>query len=145
MNKSTRYLITVVSLVLMLAAAFSTGAAAPNPFIGVWESTDTDGSHQILTIGGGPMGSHHFRYYDYGASVCGLGPGGEFLFAASARGVLTEDTQDGYAILHGVTQVYCQTAPPSPAPVPSPSQFAYTYDPIFDTLTDIWGVEWTRL
>ncbi len=139
MKKLLRTLSLAIPLLLMLAATVSTAAALPNPFVGVWESTDTDGSYQILTIGGGPAGTHHARYYDFGATVCGLDPDtGDFLYAASAIGTLTEAGND----VHGSFQVYCQTHPPEA--LPYLSQLAYTYQPATDMLIDIWGVIWSR-
>ncbi len=139
MKKHSRLILVSVSMLFVLALMVSPALAAPNPFIGAWYSTDTDLSYQTLTIGGGPGGSFHVRYFDYGASVCGPGPGGETpYFTADARGVLTEDGND----LHGALQVYCQYSPPMA--LPYQSQFAYTYDSNTDTLTDIWGVVWYR-
>ena len=139
MKKFLRILAITLPLLLISAAVVSTAAAAPNPFIGAWESIDTDGSYQTLTIGGGPGDTHFARYYDFGATVCGLDPDtNEILYAASAMGFLTETGND----IHGSVQVYCQTAPPEP--LPYLSQLAFTYQAETDTLIDIWGVVWSR-
>lgn len=48
--------------------------AQGNPFVGSWENTDVDGSHQHLKIGGGPRMPVHWR--DDAGSICvafGLG------------------------------------------------------------------------
>jgi len=139
MKKFLRTFSIAIALMLVLAATIPAAAAPPNPFVDVWESTDTDGSYQTLTIGGGPAGTHHARYYDFGATVCGLDPvTSEPIYAASAIGTLTEAGND----LHGSFQVVCQTHPPEP--LPYLCQLAYTYLPGTDSLIDIWGVIWTR-
>ena len=43
--------------------------AARDPLMGTWESTDIDGSYQVMRIGGGPGDSHQVYFYDYGATV----------------------------------------------------------------------------
>jgi hypothetical protein len=140
MKKFLRILSIAIALMLVLAATLPAAAAPPNPFTGAWESTDSDGSYQLLTIGGGPAGTHHTRYYDFGASVCGLDPvTHQPIYAASATGTLTEA---GNNQVSGSFQVICQARPPYP--LPYLSQLAYTYQPATDTLIDIWGVTWTR-
>jgi hypothetical protein len=126
---------------LLLALAMTSVGAAPNPFTGAWESTDfPDGSYQTISIGGGPGGSHHVHYKDFGASVCGPGPGGTTPFyAATAAGFLTESGN----VLSGDLDVYCQYGPPA---YHSTTFFTFTYDPLTDTLTDGFGysVVWNR-
>jgi len=138
MNRRVRFLISALSALAMVTLVVSIAAAAPVPFIGAWESIDTDGSDQILTIGGGAGDTYHVRYYDFGATTCGLDPvSGDFLYAASARGTLAAGGSD----LTGTLPLYCQTSPPTHHSTP---QFAYTYQPATDTLIDIWGVVWNR-
>jgi hypothetical protein len=131
------FVVTVV--VLMIVAAFvSSAGATSDPFIGNWTSTDTDGSSQILTIGGGSGNSYHVRYYDFGASTCGLDPTtGEILYAASAEGSMTLSGNT----LSGTLAVYCQTAPPT---FHNDYTFQYTYDPATDRLIDSFGVVWSH-
>ncbi len=113
-------------------------SAKPDAFIGAWTSTDIDGSSQTLNIGGGRGGNRHVRYYDDGATVCGLDPDtGDFLSAASARGSLSVSGN----ILSGNLDLYCLTAPRTFA---GNFTFTYTYDPSTDTLTDWLGVVWSR-
>lgn len=129
-------LVTVMLLIALLIA--SPAGAKPDPFIGVWTSVDIDSSNQTLTIGGGGGGTRHVRYYDDGATVCGLDPDtGDFLFAASARGTLSASGNT----LSGYLDLYCQTSPPS---LNGNYLFTYTYDPAADTLTDWLGVVWSR-
>ena len=137
--KNVFRLFVVAVTLLMVSAVFVTNASAKkDPFVGHWKSTDIDGSYQTLTIGGGPGSSYHVRYYDYGATVCGLDPDtGEFLYAASAAGTLALSA----GVLSGTMPVYCQTAPPS---FFSSASFEYTYDSATDTLVDSFGVVWSH-
>lgn len=138
MNKSKRILFIVASLLLVLAIGTSPALAAPDPLRGAWESTDVDGSYQVLNIGGGPGKSYHVRYYDYGASVCGVDPeSGAILYSGSARGKMT---RLGY-VLSGTLPFYCRTSPPT---FWGYVGFQFTYDPATDRLTDGWGNIWTR-
>jgi len=138
MNKIVRIPLFAASLLLMLAVGVSVVFAAPDPFVGGWESTDQDGSYQVLTIGGGPGNSYHVRYYDFGATICGLDPvTGDFLHAASAQGVLT-DSGSGP---EGTLPVYCRTSPPT---FWGNANFNYMYDSITDTLVDAHGIVWSR-
>ena len=136
-NRFGLFVITAISLTMLVVLVSSAGAAS-DPFVGNWTSTDTDGSYQILTIGGGTDGSYHVRYYDFGASTCGLDPvTGEILYAASAEGTLS---LSGY-MLSGTLPLSCQTAPPT---FRHNSNFLYIYDPETDTLIDIYGVVWSH-
>ncbi len=123
---------------LASAALISQAAAKKDPFIGVWYSTDTDGSNQSLTIGGGRGATYHVRYFDDGATVCGLGPAGEFLYAASARGSLAATTVD---TIEGNLPVYCLKTPPT---LFGASLFRYMYQSSTHTLLDLHGVVWHR-
>jgi len=125
-------------LVLLISALTATSVlAARDPFIGAWESTDLDGSYQTLTIGGGPDNTYHVRYYDFGASVCGLDPHTNDLYAASARGLLTGS--DGS--IAGTISVYCMTRPPT---FWGDTYFAYYYDASNDTIVGSGGDVWNR-
>ncbi|WKZ35268.1 MAG: hypothetical protein QY332_16770 [Anaerolineales bacterium] len=127
----------IAALLLVSVLFVSPAGAKRDPFVGVWTSIDIDGSSQRLTIGGGG-GVRHVRYYDDGATICGLDPDtGDFLSAASARGSLSVS---GFT-LSGNLPVYCQTAPPALA---GNFPFTYVYDPSTNTLTDWLGVVWSR-
>jgi len=119
---------------ILIAAVFATAAlAAKDPFKGKWTSTDIDGSSQRLTIGGGPAGTYHVRYYVDGATVCDPG----LTLAASANGSLSAAGN----VLSGVLPVYCRTSPPYAW---GDAVFTHTYDSSTDTLTDWLGVVWSR-
>jgi hypothetical protein len=126
--------VAVAFSALMAVLLVAGAAAAPDPFQGTWYSVDTDTSNQTLRVGGGPGGSYHVRYYDYGASVCGWTPlgGGD---AASAQGSLSASG----LVLSGDLPVYCLA---SPRYLWGTGGFEFTYDAGTDTLTDSHGVEW---
>jgi hypothetical protein len=130
----------VLTFVVLLISALTVTSvlAARDPFIGAWESTDLDGSYQTLTIGGGPDNTYHVRYYDFGATVCGLDPDtNDFLYAASARGLLTGS--DGS--ITGTISVYCMTHPPT---FWGDAYITYYYDASNDTIIDSGSVVWNR-
>jgi hypothetical protein len=129
---------STVVLFMMIAAFLSTTGATSDPFVGKWDSTDTDGSYQILTIGQGSSSSYHIRVYDFGASTCGLDlQTGDFLYAASIVGTLSLSN----GMLSGTLPLYCQTAPPT---FDGYAFLQFTYDPATDTLVDNFGVVWTH-
>jgi hypothetical protein len=131
-------LFVIIAVSLIMATFVSRAGAASDPFVGSWTSTDTDGSYQILTIGGGSDSLYHVRYYDFGASTCGLDPTtGEILYAASIEGTLSLSNSR----LSGTLPLYCQTAPPT---FDSNAFLQYTYDPATDTLIDSFGVVWSH-
>ena len=131
---------SLASIIAILILAFTTiGAfAAPpsDPFIGRWESTDIDGSYQVMSIGGGP---HRISYHDFGATVCGLDPvTGDFLYGATARGSGMVSGND----YSGTWDVWCLSKPTTL--ILTGLAFQFTYDPSTDTLTDLLGVVWHR-
>lgn len=131
--KKTIRILGIVGVVLLLASVtVSTALAARNPFVGSWQSTDIDGSYQILTVGGGPGDSHFVRYYDFGASICQ-----DMEYAASGSATLTESGD----VLVGEMPIYCQYTPPE---FWGNAEFNFTYHAATDTLTDDIGVTWTR-
>ena len=136
-NRFGLFVITVISL-MMIATFVSTAGATSDPFVGKWSSTDTDGSFQILTIGGGSGSSYHIRVYDFGASTCGLDPEtGEILYAASIQGTLSLFN----GMLSGTLPLYCQTTPPT---FDGDAFLQFTYDLATDTLVDNFGMVWSH-
>ena len=133
-----RSLVLTIAVILISALTVTSVLAARDPFIGAWESPDIDGSYQTVTIGGGPDNTYHVRYYDFGATACGLDPEtNDFLYAASARGVLTGSEGS----LEGTLPVYCMTHPPT---FLINAYITYDYDASADTITDSGGVVWYR-
>jgi hypothetical protein len=132
-----RSLVLTIVVLLISALTVTSVLAARDPLIGAWESTDFDGSYQTLTIGGGPDNTYHVRYYDFGATVCGLDPKTNNLYAASARGLLTGS--DGS--ITGTISVYCMTHPPT---FWGDAYITYDYDASNDTIIDSGSVVWNR-
>ena len=128
-----------VSLSLMLAAVLvSTAMAARDAFVGRWHSTDiVDGSSQRLMIGGGPGSTRNVRWYDDGASACGLDESDNPIYAAFVSGSFTENEAGDE--LDGSVDVTCLTTPPSAGPTAVAWQF---YDNGDGTLSDSDGTTW---
>jgi hypothetical protein len=114
--------------VAFVANAF---AAPSDPFKGVWTSTDTDGSHQILSFGGsGDTRAVH--YFDAGASVCGwpaINATATLIGQATVSG--SSATADLVGQCNGTGQSLASTS-------------TFTYDSGTNTLTDSFGVTWYR-
>lgn len=133
-----RSLILTIVLLIISALTVTSVLAARYTLIGTWESTDLDGSYQTLTIGSGPDNTYHVRYYDFGASVCGLDPQtGDPLYAASASGLLTGSDRK----IAGAIAVYCMTRLPT---FLTDFDITYKYNASTDTIIDSGGVVWNR-
>ena len=132
-----RLLVLSTVILLISTITFTSVLAAQDPFVGAWTSTDHDGSFQTLVIGNGPDDTYHVRYYDFGASSCGINPNTGELYTASYQGFLTGE--DGS--LMGEVPVYCITHPPK---LLGSYYISYEYDDVTDTIIDSGGVEWTR-
>ena len=131
----TSYAVVIATVVALLS--ISIASAAPSPFMGFWRSVDIDGSNQTLLITPGPGSSYRLFLFDRGASVCGLDPSGNPLYAATARG---RGTVSGMT-LAGSFNVWCLSRPTT---FWGSSGFVFTYNPGSDTLTDTVGVIWNR-
>ncbi len=132
--------IAVVCALVATAVLAPTAAAKKDPFIGKWQSTDVDGSTQFLNVGGGPGNTYHVRYFDQGASLCGLDPiTHAILYAGTAKTVLEANGN----VLSGELPVFCLESPPvflGKFPI------YLVYDPVADTMIDpsIPDVVWQR-
>jgi hypothetical protein len=116
---------------LTLALVTNALAAPSDPFKGVWTSTDTDGSNQMLSFGGsGDTRAVH--YFDAGASVCGWP---EVNATATLIGTATVSGSSATADLAG----QCNGTGQSLA-----STSTFTYDSGTNTLTDSFGLTWYR-
>lgn len=103
--------------------------------VGFWTSTDTDGSHQNLTIQAKPGGGYAVHYIDHGATVCGTDANGP-IYAAESEGTGKANEN----ILSISSEIICLKNGGE-----SIGTFAvtYTYDLASDTITDGW-VTWHR-
>ena len=120
---------TLLGTSLVLGAPPAT--AAQGPLAGTWTSTDTDGSNQTLTITGSGRRAYAVTYFDDAAtSLCDGAPAmvngsgrvdGDDLFTRGAAVCLPGGNR-----LRGVITI------------------DYTYDAATDTLTDAFGIVWSR-
>ena len=121
----------VAALSLTVLGAGAAEAKQGGSYAGRWASVDTDGSNQVLRITGSGEGSYGMVLYDDAASACGGTP---TLFVGSghfdgAELVMTGSLacRPGGNVLHGVVDI------------------GFSYDVGTDTLTDFFGVTWTRV
>jgi hypothetical protein len=128
--------ISVIGGIALLSVAFATSAAAApsDPFIGHWTSTDTDGSQQMLSFGGGGS-TRMVSYFDDGASVCGWEAGGIPISAT----IHTTGSIDGDTLTSSETIGRCSTGGTFPV-----GEATYTYNSADNTLLDSFGVTWNR-
>jgi hypothetical protein len=123
--------IIAVGLVGQLLAATAL-AAGPGPFKGLWTSTDTDGSTQMLSVSGGATPSVVFQ--DFYASVCDRFGGPSTHWVSAGTGEV-----DGDDLVVGFHKSGCGSF----------SIGAYvdlwTYQPGSDTLIDTAGIVWSRM
>lgn len=127
-----RLVLGIAILAIALALPASALAAAPtSSFTGSWTSTDTDGSHQTLVVSSGVRPS--VVYQDFYASGCDNfgGPATHWVGAGTAiveDGVLWASFHKsgcGSFLLGGYEDYF-------------------VYDAGADTLTDSFGIVWTR-
>lgn len=137
MNKFTFFLAAISILAVgLIAAKLPQAAAAKSPFVGAWESTDIDGSHQQVNIGGNGS-KFHVVYQDKAASLCGVDPDtGEILYRAQFQ---AKASAVGDVLTTELATFYCMASPPF---VLFEGSLEFTYDSGTDTLTN-WVV-WTR-
>lgn len=127
-------IVAAVSALLLGLGAWSATAAPPSdPFVGTWESVDLDGSNQTLTFRGrGPVKG--FTYFDDDATgACETG--GEF----TARGT---GEVDGDTIVTSFNSVRCEDG--TRRDDLRGIRGVLVHDAATDTLTDDFGVVWSR-
>src|SRR3972149_3750460 len=140
MKRNKSFLLLGVLLTLALSAGeVGFALAAPDPFVGAWESIDGDGSYQRLNIGG--SGNHYNVFYeDTAASICGLDPEtNEPLYAAQLRG---DGTSSGNVLEALGLPLYCMAQ--HIFYVGFDVDLYFSYDSGRDTLDD-GGIVWTRV
>ena len=129
-------LLVIVSLAAAILGALPAAVAAgnpPDPFAGSYRSVDTDGSNQVVSFGGPVSGQHAgYRavvYLDDSATICG----GDRAFALGVGAI------DGDSI--GVVfEVSCRSV----ANHVEDAYVVFTFDQAAGTLTDTYGIVWTR-
>jgi hypothetical protein len=140
-DRAPRWLVTVGSIAALLASLativgvllatgiisnpFGAHTATAKGFVGAWESTDRNGSHQTLTI----TADSQVTYNEDRATTCGGRP-----FYASGAGT-TQGTQ-----LTVVLSAFCL----QPRESHGTATITFTYNPSRDTLADSFGILWSR-
>ena len=124
-----------VLVALPLGAALSLGLTQPasgtaGPLSGTWTSTDSDGSSQIMTIQGSGQRAYAITAVDLAATLCGGAPA-----LVVGAGSVVEDGLDA------VITVACI---PGGNLLRFRVPISYEYDAGADTLTDSFGVVWSR-
>jgi hypothetical protein len=124
-----RRFVSLLSAAALVVALAGVATAAPSdPFKGAWASIDTDGSNQTLTFGGNGS-TRRVTLFDDGASVC------DGMVPATGRGT---GTVDGSSL--SVTYLLsCHPGGSFTTP-----EVTYTHDAGSNTLTDSFGVTWSR-
>jgi len=121
----------MAAMALTLALAANAVAAPSDPFKGVWTSTDTDGSHQTLSFGGSGD-TRKVHYFDDGASACGW------------PDIIATATLVGDATVSGSSANVDVAGQCNGTGGPLSANVTYTYDANANTLTDSFGVIWSR-
>ena len=120
-----------ISVAVLVTSALPAAGRPANPFVGSWENTDAfDGSHQHLSIGGGPG---HFRYRDAGASAC---LNAELGFVPASLSGSGEWDGSTFAF---TADLYCHTRGRGGRQLLFPVSLTFTYDTATDTLSDSGG------
>ena len=138
-SKGSRHLVLGTVLILILILAAPVAAAPPgNPFVGSWEAPDSfDGSHQHMTIGGGP--DMHVTFVDDGATLCDFFGYGFVPARARGFGEMTDST------FEWTGDVYCMAREAGGPVLALPDEpFSLVHDSVTDTLLDSYGECWYR-
>jgi hypothetical protein len=116
------------------------GGRPANPFVGSWEATDIDGSHQTMEIVHSSAATLELTILDDSASVCDYQPS-TMTGIAEARGVRAiVVAQPDYACDDGRRPD--ELEPPLEQQL---RNLTFTYDADKDTLQDSLGLNWTRM
>ena len=128
-----RIVLAGVALALGLAvpAGVLAGPATGSGFTGRWESVDFDGSHQTLVVSAGARPS--VVYQDFYASGCDTFGGPATHWVAAGKGSVEGDTL--FVAFH---KSGCGTFGHGGY------EDVYLYDASLDTVSDLFGIVWTR-
>ena len=108
----------------------------PGPFVGVWLSTDTDGSSQTMEIERSDDGSAQMTLHDAAATaLCSSA-------AASVTGTGALDSRGDLVVT--ISGLSCDDGSEPRLSAPIESGYTFTYHRQSDTLTDNSGVVWRR-
>jgi len=130
MNRIVHVLVPVILGVGLSLSLSQPASGATGSLSGTWTSTDTDGSSQIMTITGSGQRAYAITGVDLVATLCDGAPA---LFVGS--GTVVED---------GLVSVATATCIPGGNLLRFRVPIDYVYDAGADTLTDSFGVVWSR-
>ena len=132
-----RKLTSLAAALAMAMTLVSTASAAATPFTGSWESIDTDGSYQLMTISGAsPTGRTRMALFDSFGSVC-VNVGAT---STSFHG-LADATTTGNVLEFSWRHVGC-------GDIEAFFELGggtLVYDAASDTMADSFGITWTRI
>ena len=120
----------VLSVGLVVGLGAPPAVAAQGELAGTWTSLDTDGSNQTLTISGSGNRVYAISLFDESASLCGGAPA-----LAHGPGRVEEDQ---------LFMLAAATCLPGGNVLRDVIEIGFIYDAGTDTLTDDFGVVWTR-
>jgi len=123
--KLLRALLLAMSLAVVVVG--TTLASPRDPFHGNWKSTDTDGSRQSMAFGG-HADWRNVTLRDNDATACGGGTA-----VVKGKGAVAD------TVLTVTFRVHCASG----AEV-ADTPYTFTYDSTTNTLTDSFGVVWSR-
>lgn len=127
-----RFVAAAAALLLAIAIpAAAVAAPTASPFAGTWVSTDFDGSSQLLLVSGGARPS--VVYQDFYASGCDTHASPATHWVAAGRGTI-----EGDVLVANFVKSGCGTFGQGGY------EDSYVYDAGADTLTDSFGIVWTR-
>jgi hypothetical protein len=126
-----RLILGIALLIVALGLPAMTLAAQSSPFTGTWTSTDYDGSHQTLVVSAGARPS--VVYQDFYANGCDTFGGPATHWVAAGAG--TVDAGVLYAAFH---KSGCGSF------LQGGYEDWFAYEAGDDTLTDSFGIVWTR-
>lgn len=131
MHRRRTSVLAVASLAVLLAAAPVSAAPGTSGFTGRWVSTDTDGSHQTLSVSAGATPT--VVYQDFYARGCDTFGGPATHWVASGQGFI-----EGDQLLAAFHKSGCG------AFLMGGYEDVFIYDAGTDTLEDSFGITWSR-
>jgi hypothetical protein len=123
--------VAIAALAVQLAVAPVSASPAGNAFAGTWQSIDTDGSSQLLIVSAGSKPS--VVYQDFYASGCDRFGGPATHWVGAGTGSIDGDLLEVWFHKSGCG-----------AFLMGGYGDAYLYDAGADTLTDTFGIVWSR-
>lgn len=130
MNRIVHILVPVLLGVVVSLSLTQPASGAAGSFSGTWTSIDNDGSSQVMTITGSGQRAYSIAVIDSAATLCGGDP-------AQVIG-------PALVVEEGLISIGTATCLPGGNVLRFRVEIAYEYDAGSDTLTDSFGVVWSR-